>query len=111
MKKAELTGNWQCTLPAAVRPGNANIAAVTVRLETETYMGLSVLKGHLAILLGAIGSVYIYLIAFWSPIIFTTTAVKNKNMITDKLAILEAENISYPTTLFGNPTACWELIW
>ena len=46
MKKAELIGNWQCTLPTAVRSGNANIVAVTVRLETETYMGLSVLKGH-----------------------------------------------------------------
>ena len=57
MKKAELTGNWQCTLPAAVRPGNANIVAVTVRLEMKTYMGLSLQKGHLAILLGAIGSV------------------------------------------------------
>ena len=57
MKNAELTGKRQCTLPAAVRPGSANTAAVTVRLKTKAYMGLSLQKGHLAILLGAIGSI------------------------------------------------------
>ena len=51
VKKAELTGKRQCTLPAAVRPDSANTGAVTVRLKTEAYMGLSLQKGHIAILL------------------------------------------------------------
>ena len=36
---------------------------------------------------------------------------KNKSKIADRLAILEAEIISYLTNLFGNPTAYWELVW
>ena len=87
MKKAELTGKRQCTLPAAVRPGSANTVAVTVRLETKAYMGLSVQKGHLATLLSY--RLYTYLIAFWIPIIFTTIAIKIKNRIDVRLAILK----------------------
>ena len=74
-------------------------------------MGLSLQKGHLAILLELQALFNTYLIAFWIPIIFITIPSKNKSKIADRLAILEAEIISYLTNLLGNPTAYWELIW
>ena len=51
VKKAELTGKRQCTLPAAVRPGSANTAAVTVRLKNQDIYGFVIAKGTLATLL------------------------------------------------------------
>ena len=67
MKKAELTGKRQCTLPAAVRPGSADTAAVTVRLKNQDIYGFVIAKGTFSYSTGAIGSILTLSLSGFQP--------------------------------------------